>query len=137
MPSTPTPGTTSGTTSGATGGTMGSASGGAPVAGRTALGVSAVEMETVILGWSAKKELLGKTVINDKNDKIGKIDDIIITPEKAASYGIIGAGGFLGVGKHDVAIPAAQLKMASGQLQLSGATKEALMSMPKFEYQKH
>jgi sporulation protein YlmC with PRC-barrel domain len=112
----------------------------APVAGRAPLGVTVVEMEAIVIGRSAKRDLLGKTVFNDKNDKIGKIDDLIISPNKdgntpAASFAIIGAGGFLGMGKHDVAIPMEQLKIQNKQLTLPGATKDALKAMPPFVYQ--
>lgn len=112
----------------------------APVAGRAPLGVAVIEMETVVLGWSAKRDLIGKTVVNDKDDKIGKIDDLIISPAKgdapAASFAIVGVGGFLGVGKHDVAIPMAQLRIQNKQLSLPGATKDALKALPPFVYQR-
>jgi sporulation protein YlmC with PRC-barrel domain len=49
---------------------------------------------------------LGQPVYNDNNERVGSVDDIIITPEKAVSYAIIGTGGFLGLAKHNVAIPA-------------------------------
>ena len=54
------------------------------------------------------------------------------------SYAIIGAGGFLGMGKHDVAIPVGQFKedKDKGRIVLAGATKDALKAMPKFEYAK-
>jgi sporulation protein YlmC with PRC-barrel domain len=113
----------------------------APVAGRAPLGVTVVEMEAVVLGWSAKKDLMGKTVVNDRNEKIGKIDDIIISPnpdakQPAASFAIIGVGGFLGIGKKDVVIPMGQLKIQNKQLMLAGATKDALKTLPEFQYQK-
>jgi len=112
----------------------------APVAGRAPLGVTVVEMEAVVVGRSAKRDLLGKTVVNDKNDKIGKVDDLIISPNKdsktpSATFAIIGVGGFLGMGKHDVAIPMEQLKLQNKQLTLPGATKDALKAMPPFVYQ--
>lgn len=106
----------------------------AQVAGSTLLGVAAAEMREVAFGWSAKREVLGKAVYNDKNERIGKIDDIIIAPDKAVSYAIIGAGGFLGVDRHDVAIPVSQIKLQNGQLVLPGASKEALEGTPNFEY---
>lgn len=113
----------------------------APVAGTAPLGVTVVEMEAVVVGWSAKRDLLGKAVVNDKNEKIGKIDDMIISPAKdsntpSASFAIIGVGGFLGIGKRDVAIPMEQLKLQNKQLTLPGATKDALKAMPPFVYQK-
>jgi len=52
------------------------------------------------------------------------------------SFVIVGAGGFVGVGKHDVAIPVNQLKQQDGKLVLPGATKEAIKTLPKFEYPK-
>ncbi|MGO9993854.1 MAG: PRC-barrel domain-containing protein [Steroidobacteraceae bacterium] len=106
----------------------------AQVAGSTLLGVSSAEMRDVTFGWSAKRQVLGKAVYNDKNERIGVIDDIIIAPDKAVSYAIIGAGGFLGVDRHDVAIPVSQIKLQGGKFVLPGASKQALEATPKFEY---
>jgi sporulation protein YlmC with PRC-barrel domain len=105
------------------------------VVGTTQLGVAVAEHRDVTTGWSAKRQVLGKTVFNDSGDGIGKVDDIIVAPDKAVSYAIIGAGGFLGVGRHDVAIPVSQIKQQSdGKFILAGATKDALKAMPPFEY---
>src|SRR5208282_4369612 len=106
----------------------------AQVAGSTVIGVAAAEMRDVTYGWSAKRQVLGKPVYNEKNERIGVIDDIIIAPDKAVSYAIIGAGGFLGVDRHDVAIPVSQIKLQAGKFVLPGASKEALEATPKFEY---
>jgi len=106
----------------------------AQVAGSTTLGIATAELREVTLGWSAKRQVLGKPVFNDKSERIGTIDEIVIAPDKAVSYAIIGAGGFLGVGKHDVAIPVNQLQELAGKFVLPGATKEALEAMPPFEY---
>ena len=102
------------------------------VVGSTKLGV--VELRDVTSGWSTKREVLGKKVFNDNSETVGKIDDIIVSPDKAVSYAIIGAGGFLGVGRHDVAIPVSQLKEDGGRFILAGASKEAIKAMPEFEY---
>jgi sporulation protein YlmC with PRC-barrel domain len=106
------------------------------VAGTVTLGVAVAEMKEVATGWSATKQFLGKTVVNEKGEKVGKIEDVIITPEKAISYVIIGAGGFLGIAKHDVAIPVTQLKHEGDKIVLPGATKDAVKALPKFEYAK-
>jgi hypothetical protein len=104
------------------------------VAGHATLGVTVEEMRLVVLGWSAKRNLIGQTVYNDKNEDVGKIEDIIVSPKKTASWAIVGVGGFLGVGEKRVAIPMDQLKLQSGKLTLKGATKEALKKMPEFQY---
>ena len=49
---------------------------------------------TVTKGWSATKQIIGKDVYNDKNEKVGVVEDLIIASDKAVSYAIIGAGGF-------------------------------------------
>ena len=116
----------------ATLGAIGSAS--AQVAGATSLGVSVTELNEIALGWSAKKSILGKTIYNDSGEKIGKVQDLIIAPDKSVSYLIIGAGGFVGIGRHDVAIPATQVQEQSGRLVMAGASKEVVKSMPRFEY---
>jgi sporulation protein YlmC with PRC-barrel domain len=106
----------------------------AQTAGETKLGVTVIELNDVIKGWSARRQILGQHVYNDKNEKIGEVEDIIITPERSASYAIVSTGGFLGIGSHDVAIPAAQFKLSNDRLVLAGATKEKLRAMPPFEY---
>lgn len=103
-------------------------------AGQVPLGVTQIEMNAVISGWSAKKNLMGKTIVNDQNEKIGKVEDVIIAPDNSASFAIIGAGGFLGMGKHDVAIPFNQFKVQGENFVLAGATKDKLKGLPKFEY---
>jgi hypothetical protein len=108
---------------------------GQQVVGSTHLGIAVAELRDVTTGWSAKRQVLGKTIYNDSGDGIGKVDDIIVSPDKAVSYAVIGVGGFLGVGRHDVAIPVGQLKQQSdGKFVLAGATKDALKAMPPFEY---
>jgi len=110
----------------------------APVAGITTktIGVTADELVMVAKGWSAKNQIMGKDVYNDKNEKVGAVEDLIITPEKAVSYAIIGTGGFLGMDKHDVAIPVNHFKMVEGKVILPGATKESVKAMPAFKYAK-
>jgi sporulation protein YlmC with PRC-barrel domain len=108
----------------------------AQVAGSSTLGVTTEEMKVVMVGWSAKKKILGKSVYNDSKQKIGTIDDLIITPDRAISYAIVGVGGFLGMGKRDVAVPVNQFKADQDRIILPGATKDALKALPKFEYAK-
>src|SRR5689334_4674195 len=106
----------------------------AQTAGSTTLGVSVTELKDVINGWSVQRQLLGQSVYNDKDEKIGKIEDIILNKDRSASYGIVSTGGFLGLGAHDVAVPANQLQLKNERLVLPGASKEKLRALPTFEY---
>jgi hypothetical protein len=60
----------------------------AQTAGTTTLGVSVTELNNVINGWSVREQLLGQSVYNDKGEKIGKIEDIILTKDRLGSYGM-------------------------------------------------
>jgi sporulation protein YlmC with PRC-barrel domain len=106
----------------------------AQVAGSTLLSIEATALSEVAFGWSAKKQVLGKKVFNDDRQAIGTIDDVVIAPDKSVSYAIIRAGGFLGVAKHDVAIPVNLIQSIDGKFVITGATKTALKAMPPFEY---
>jgi sporulation protein YlmC with PRC-barrel domain len=77
--------------------------------------VTVEEMKLVVLGWSAKEQLLDKDVYNDKNQDIGDIEDIIISPKKTVSWAIIGVGEFLGIAEKKVAIPMGQLELKAGK----------------------
>ena len=109
----------------------------AQVAGSTLIGLPAAELRDVTWGWSAKRQVLGQPVFNDKDERIGSVDDVVISPDKAVSYLIVNAGGFIGVAKHDVAVSVSQLKQVDGKLVLPGATREALKASPPFEYANH
>ena len=108
----------------------------AQVAGSMTIGVPATELVTLAKGWSVKNQILGKVVYNEKDEKVGQVEDIIVTPDKAISYAILSVGGFLGLGERDVAIPFTQLKAGDGKFLLRGATKDALKALPAFSYAK-
>jgi uncharacterized protein YrrD len=92
------------------------------------------ELREVTEGWSVKRSIFGQPVYNEKDERVGSVDDIIVTPDKAISYAILNAGGFLGLTKHNVAIPVSQFKLIDKKLILPGATKEALKASPEFQY---
>jgi sporulation protein YlmC with PRC-barrel domain len=86
-----------------------------------------------INGVSAKRQVLGQKIYNEQGEMVGKIEDLILT-KKMVTYGIVSAGGFLGLGRHDVAIPADKFMRDDDRIVLPDASKEALRAMPRFEY---
>lgn len=102
--------------------------------GTTTVDTSVTESTRPAVGWSVKKTLMGKTIYNVAGEKIGKVDDLIISPDGNVSYVIVGAGGFIGIGRHDVAIPIAQIQEQSGRIVMPGATKDMIKGMPQFAY---
>ena len=106
-----------------------------PVAGRIPLGVTVAEADLIETGWRASK-LVHAEVRNDKGEKIGNVDDIIVSADGTLSTAILDVGGFLGLGGHKVAIPVKQLVLSSKQTKivLPGATKDVLKNLPEFKY---
>lgn len=107
----------------------------AQVAGATTtVEANVTETTRIAMGWSVKKTLLGKTVYNEAGKKVGKVEDLIVAPDRNVSYVIVGAGGFIGIGRHDVAIPVTQIQDKSGRLVMAGATPETIKALPEFTY---
>lgn len=86
------------------------------------------------MGLSVKKTLMGKTFYNDAGQNIGQIDDLIVTPDLNGSYVIVGAGGFIGLDRHDVAVAVSQIQHKAGRLVMAGATEDSIKAMPEFTY---
>ncbi len=59
--------------------------------------------------WLASK-MPGVDVYNASDEKIGDIADLVIDRDGRIHAAIISVGGFLGMGKHDVAVPLAEIK---------------------------
>ena len=106
-----------------------------PVAGMVTLGVPVEQIDVIAKGWRASK-LLRASVYNDSDQKIGKIGDLIVAPDGSLSVAIINVGGFLGMGRHHVAIPVNQFTQVTPKIILPGATKDMLKQMPEFKYNK-
>ncbi len=108
--------------------------GAAPVAGSVHLGTSVEETRAVAVGYRASR-LIGAKVYNDRNQTIGKIDDLVVKPDGTISLAVLDVGGFLGMGRHQVAIPVEQFSsVRPGKAVLPGATKDALKELPQFQY---
>jgi sporulation protein YlmC with PRC-barrel domain len=88
----------------------------------------------VAAGWSVARQILGHAVVNEEGEPIGRVQDIIVAPDGSVSHLIVGAGGFLGMRKHEVAIPAAAVLLADDKLVVVGATTGLVEAMPAFEY---
>ncbi|ABS27521.1 PRC-barrel domain-containing protein [Anaeromyxobacter sp. Fw109-5] len=106
-----------------------------PVAGTIPLGTTVEETRAVAVGYRASK-LIGAPVYNDKDQKIGKVDDLVVAPDGKVSLAVVDVGGFLGMGRHQVAIPVEQFSAVKPKVVLPGATKDALKQLPEFQYAK-
>src|ERR1700731_3875291 len=62
-----------------------------------------VDVHAVADGYRASK-LIGSTVVNDQNERVGTIEDIIIGRDRVL-FAVLQVEGFLHLGGHMVAVP--------------------------------
>jgi sporulation protein YlmC with PRC-barrel domain len=95
-----------------------------------------VDLSVVAKGYRISK-LVGTTVINDKNEKIGTVDDVVADKDKKQlSFAVLQVGGFLGLGGHLVVVPYDSLVIdeAGQKITLPGASKDELKKLSAFNY---
>ncbi len=83
--------------------------------------------------WRTSK-LIGAKVQNKAGETIGDINEVILASDGTAAAAVIGVGGFLGMGEHQVAVQFKSLKIdrdTNGNDVITlDTTKDALKSAP-------
>ena len=93
-----------------------------------------VDVQKLSSGYRTSK-IIGSLVLNDMGETIGKIDDLIVSPDdNKSAYVILSVGGWLGMGTHLIALPYDNLRITADKIVLPGATKEGLKTLPEFKY---
>ena len=59
--------------------------------------------------WRGSK-LTGLAVYNNNDERVGEINELIVGKDGKLESVILGVGGFLGIGEHDVAVPFSRVK---------------------------
>jgi len=68
--------------------------------------------------WRASK-LMGLDVYNEANEKLGDINELILDKDGKVHAVVIGVGGFLGMGEHDIAVTMDKLKFIEEPVRTS------------------
>lgn len=92
---------------------------------------SATATTEAITGLSVNDDVIGKSVYNENDEKIGDINDVVIASDGRSTYVLIGAGGFLGMGEKNVAVPFDRIQRSDDRILLSGYTKDQLKALPE------
>jgi hypothetical protein len=100
-----------------------------------AVDIAKVDVQKVAAGYRASK-VIGSSVLNEADEKIGSIDDLLVTRDGKEPYAVLSVGGFLGMGTHLVVVRYDSLKFADDKIVLPGGTKDTLKMLPAFEYSK-
>ncbi|MGY3282188.1 PRC-barrel domain-containing protein [Bradyrhizobium sp. S3.7.6] len=70
--------------------------------------------------WRASK-LMGLNVYNEANEKLGDINELLVDKSGKINAVVIGIGGFLGMGEHDIAISMDKLKFVEEPVRTSSS----------------
>ena len=68
--------------------------------------------------WRASK-LMGLSVYNEGNEKLGDINELILDKNGKVNAVVLGIGGFLGMGEHDIAVSMDKLKFVEEPMRTS------------------
>jgi len=71
--------------------------------------------------WRSSK-LIGLNVYNDQNEKLGDISEILLDKSGKVDGVVIGVGGFLGMGKHDIMVKLDKLKFVDEPVKTSSTS---------------
>ena len=100
-------------------------------------GVAAVEnhitvkvTRTITVGHRASK-FLGAPVYNEREERVGTIDDLIITQDRALSSAILSVGGFLGLGRRLVAISVERDPRRAGSAHSARRDQRGAQGIPR------
>jgi len=107
-----------------------------PALSQAGVALIKVDLSLVSKGYRMSK-LIGTTVINDKNEKIGTVDDIIADRDKKLlNFAVLQVGGFLGLGGRLVVVPydSLQIDETGQKITLPGASKDELKKLSEFNY---
>lgn len=82
--------------------------------------------------WLAS-EYMKRNVVGANNERIGEVDDLLISQNGDVEGVIIGVGGFLGIGEKSVAVRFEDLKPApNGNQLMTQFTRKDLENAPRF-----
>jgi sporulation protein YlmC with PRC-barrel domain len=70
--------------------------------------------------WRSSK-LIGLNVYNDQNERLGDISEMLLDKSGKVNGVVIGVGGFLGVGKHDIKVEMSKLKFVDEPVKTSSS----------------
>jgi sporulation protein YlmC with PRC-barrel domain len=93
-----------------------------------------VDVAIVAKGHRISK-LLSSNVMNDKNEKVGTLDDVIVDHDRNL-FAVLQVGGFLGINTRLVAVPYQSLVIddAGKKIELPGASRDELRKLAEFKY---
>jgi sporulation protein YlmC with PRC-barrel domain len=88
--------------------------------------------QTIGSGQVRASKLIGSTVYDVNNQKIGSVQDLILNKDGRAATAVVDVGSFLGVGGKNVAVSLNDIKTDNNRLTLD-RSKQQLQNAPNYQ----
>ena len=89
-------------------------------------------------GEMRASKLIGTRVNNAAGERIGEINEVVLTSDGKVAAVVIGVGGFLGIGEREVAVTFGALRLtqdaSDNTVAAISATKDDLMAAPQWRW---
>jgi sporulation protein YlmC with PRC-barrel domain len=89
-------------------------------------------------GEMRASKLIGTRVNNEAGERIGEVNEIVLSKDGKVAAVIIGVGGFLGMGEHEVAVKFESLRLTqdanNNTIVAMSATKDSLKAAPEWRW---
>ena len=109
---------------------------------RTATAAKSANVVLDVFDYRAS-DLVGATVLDDRGESVGKVDDIVVSTEDDKLHAVIAIGGFVGFGAKLISMPFDALQITSDgdapqvRIAMTGDQLEQLVeSRPEFRYER-
>ena len=83
-------------------------------------------------------KLIGTRVNNEAGERIGEVNEIVLSKDGKVAAVVIGVGGFLGMGEHEVAVKFESLRLTqdanNNTIVALSATKDSLKTAPEWRW---
>ena len=89
-------------------------------------------------GEMRASKLIGTRVNNEAGERIGEVNEIVLAKDGKVAAVVIGVGGFLGMGEHEVAVKFESLRLTqdanNNTVVALSATKDSLKAAPEWRW---
>lgn len=79
--------------------------------------------------WRSSK-LIGVNIYNEQNEKLGDINEVILDPAGKVMGYVIGVGGFLGMGEHDIMVEPSKVKFSNEPVRSASTSTKSDPNAP-------
>jgi sporulation protein YlmC with PRC-barrel domain len=87
-------------------------------------------------------DLIGAPVLDDRGERVAKVDDIVVSTEDGKLHAVLAIGGFAGFGAKLMSVPFADLQITSAddpqvRIKMTGEQLQQIVeSRPPFRYER-